>query len=131
MALFAASFLSVGALSACGGSERTFKSVDAPEFAEGIKSKNPVVVDVRTPEEFAEGHLPGALNIDFKSDDFVSSAENALGKERVVYVYCRSGRRSAAAAAILAEKGFSLVNLEGGIIDWQKKGFPVTTEPED
>lgn len=131
LALFAASLLSVGALGACGGSGSTFKTVDAPEFAEGIKSNNPVVVDVRTPEEFAEGHLPGALNIDFKSDDFLSSAESALEKKRTVYVYCRSGRRSAAAASLLAEKGFSLVNLDSGIIDWQKRGFPVTIAPED
>lgn len=131
LALFAASFLSIGGIGACGGSEKTFKTVDAPVFAEGVRRDNPVLVDVRTPEEYAEGHLPGALNIDFKSEGFLSSAESTLGTDRPVYVYCRSGRRSAAAASQLAEKGYSVVNLEGGIIDWEKRGFPVTTETEN
>lgn len=131
MALFAASFLSIGGICACGGSEKTFKTVDAPVFAEGLRCDNPVLVDVRTPEEYAEGHLPDALNIDFKSDGFLASAESALGTDRPVYVYCRSGRRSAAAASQLAGKGYTVVNLDGGIIDWEKRGFPVTTETEN
>lgn len=87
-----------------------------------------VVLDVRTPEEFASGHLPGAINIDYYSEAFRSELEK-LPRDTAYCVYCRSGRRSAAAAELMKEMGFRVVyNMLGGITAWQEKGYPVEEE---
>ena len=85
------------------------------------------LVDVRTPEEYAEGHLRGAINIDWYADDFMTKAEALLLKDRPVLVYCRSGRRSASASAKLEEAGFKVYNLLGGYLGWTDAGKPVST----
>jgi rhodanese-related sulfurtransferase len=83
------------------------------------------IVDVRTPEEFAAGHVVGAVNIDVQSSTFDSDIAK-LPREGVYLVYCRSGNRSAAAAADMRADG--LVVLDGGGLDDMKNaGFPFTT----
>lgn len=80
----------------------------------------PVLIDVRTPGEYADGHLPGARLMPL--DDF---DPGALDGENVV-LYCRSGRRSAEAAAILADhRGETTAHMAGGFIAWQETGQPV------
>lgn len=111
-------------------SQQNFENKEVKEFAELIDSGNVQLVDVRTAGEYAEGHLPGALNIDVKEDSFVQKAEQQLTKEKKVAVYCRSGRRSANAAGVLSERGYKVVNLLGGIQAWQKAQMPVTTSTE-
>ena len=100
-------------------------SVD--EFEKKL-SEDPTVqlVDVRTPEEYAEVHLAGAINIDFYSDSFMDQAKAILTTEKPVLVYCRSGRRSAAAAAKLDGAFFKTYNLKGGYLAWTAAGKPVT-----
>lgn len=96
------------------------------EFSEKLKAENAFLLDVRTPEEFAEGHIEGAVNMDVQSADF-NTQVSALDKNKAYYVYCRSGRRSASAQEIMKEAGFKQVyNLEGGILAWEKEGLPVT-----
>lgn len=85
------------------------------------------LLDVRTPQEYAEGHIDGALNINVQSDDFKQMAEKELSKDSTILVYCRSGRRSMDAAEILTKLGYKVVNLKGGIIEWKEDGLPVTT----
>ena len=87
-----------------------------------------VVLDVRTASEFAEGHLERAINIDYHQSDFVEKAKATLPLEKEIAVYCRSGRRSAGAAAKLGEEGYKLVNLKGGIIAWKEADMPVIKE---
>lgn len=99
-------------------------SVSAPEFEKEIKTDTVRLLDVRTPEEFAEGHIDGALNINVQSDDFKEMALRKLSKDSTVLVYCRSGRRSMNAAKILDKLGYKVVNLEGGIIEWREFGLP-------
>ena len=84
------------------------------------------LLDVRTPEEFAEGHIGGAMNIDWKADGFAEKAQAQLATERPVMVYCRSGRRSAEASAVLEELGFKTFNLLDGIKAWIEAGKQVT-----
>lgn len=99
------------------------------EAAAAWLEKTPAVqiLDVRTKEEFATGHLAKALLIPWTDKDFKTRAAKELDPKKPVFVYCRSGRRSAEAAAALAELGFTAVqNLEGGIIAWQNAGKPVT-----
>ena len=106
-------------------------SVSAPEFEKEIKSDSVQLVDVRTPKEYAEGHIDGALNLNVQSDDFKELAQRELSKDSTVLVYCRSGRRSLDAAEILTSLGYKVVNLKGGIIEWKEDGLPVVSEQEN
>lgn len=101
-------------------------SVSAHEFEKAIQTDSVQLLDVRTPQEYAEGHIDGALNINVQSDDFKKIAKRKLSKEPTVLVYCRSGRRSLDAAEILTELGYKVVNLKGGIIEWEEDGLPIT-----
>ena len=103
-----------------------YKDLTVNEF-EAMLSQDQTVqlVDVRTPEEFAENHLPGAVNIDWKADGFAEKAQ-MLDKDRPVLVYCRSGRRSAEAAKVLDGIGFKTFNMKGGILAWTAEGKRVT-----
>lgn len=94
-------------------------------FNAKIKSstKN-IVLDVRTPEEFASGRIDPAINIDVNGSDFEKKI-NSLDKNKTVLVYCLAGVRSKKAATILANKGFKVYNLEGGIKAWSAQGLPV------
>ncbi|MEE1884113.1 rhodanese-like domain-containing protein [Pedobacter flavus] len=84
-------------------------------------SKNIQIVDVRTPKEFHEEHIKNSINYDFKSDEFKSLISN-LNKEKPVYLYCRTGKRSAEAAVQLKNSGFKEVySLKGGITKWKKR----------
>jgi L-ascorbate metabolism protein UlaG (beta-lactamase superfamily)/rhodanese-related sulfurtransferase len=116
----------MGLTSACG--QKDFEDADVNGFAELIANQDVVIFDVRTASEFAEGHIEGAINIDYKQGDFVERSKATLPKDRIIAVYCRSGRRSAGAADLLAKEGFKLVNLKGGIIAWQEAKKPVTTD---
>lgn len=84
------------------------------------------LVDVRTPDEFAENHLPGALNIDWQGDGFIDQAKAMLDPARPVLAYCRSGKRSAAASSALQKAGFNVYNLRGGFLGWTEAGKRVT-----
>ena len=87
-----------------------------------IADANVQLLDVRTQEEYDEGHIAGAMLVDVNDSAFVSQAMNVLNKQRPVAVYCRSGRRSARAAGLLVEQGFTVTNLNGGVIAWQDSG---------
>lgn len=93
------------------------------QFAEQIKAIGTQILDVRTPAEFAEGHLANAINIDFEANDFAQQIKK-LDKNSTYAVYCRSGRRSALAADQMSKAGFTnLYNMSGGILDWSAAGF--------
>lgn len=115
-----------GLTTACG--QANYENVDVKGFAELMNDPNVVVLDVRTVEEFKDGHLLGALNIDQAQSDFIEKAKVALSTEKTIAVYCRSGRRSASAAGRLAAEGYKAVNLKGGIIAWKEAKMPVTTD---
>lgn len=105
-------------------------SVSAPEFEKEIQTDSVQLLDVRTPQEYAEGHIDGAMNIDVLSDDFKDVAQKELSKDSTVLVYCRSGRRSLDAAEKLTGLGYKVINLKGGIMEWEEDGLPVTTVGE-
>lgn len=95
-----------------------YQNLTPAQFAEGLRQPGAVLVDVRRPDEFAAGHLPGALNVEVTAPDFGPRVA-ALDKTRPTYVYCRSGARSANAAGQLTTAGFARVgNLLGGVLDW-------------
>jgi rhodanese-related sulfurtransferase len=101
------------------------KKLIATDFKVKIDNNNLQLVDVRTPEEFNEGHIKNAGNIDFYESDFLTQM-NKLDKNKPLYIYCRSGGRSGKAAIQLKEQGFTEVyDLQGGILDWGKNNFEI------
>ena len=122
----------LGLTTACGqqrsGAAENFENVEVAAFAELIADSNVVILDVRKADEFAEGHIKGAILIDQFQSDFVEQAQAKLPKDKTIAVYCRSGRRSANAAGKLADIGYKCVNLKGGILAWKKADMPVMTD---
>lgn len=108
----------LGLTTACG--QENFENTNVEGFAALTKQADVVILDVRTAEEYAEGHIEGAILIDQKKDDFESLAKQQLTKDKHIAVYCRSGRRSANAAGRLAAMGYKCTNLKGGIMAWQE-----------
>jgi rhodanese-related sulfurtransferase len=119
------------AVTACGkahheSAEYSFKDgAVAPSQFEKMISDSAVLLDVRTPEEFAEGFIAGAVNLDYKADEFEHRLDS-LDKSRTYLVYCAAGGRSDKAAKIMKGKGFtSIVTLDGGMNAWAAEGHPV------
>lgn len=96
------------------------------QFAEQIKRRQPPqLVDVRTPDEFQSGRLSGAKLMNMQERNFEQQLQQ-LDPQQPVYLYCRSGRRSAMAARRLHQMGFNQVyDLQGGIAQWMSQGLPV------
>ena len=89
------------------------------EFAAAFKNRpDAVLIDVRTPEEFESGHLPGAININVQGSDFHEQVDD-LDPMKPYFVYCKAGARSSAAMRYMLAQGFNDVhNLVGGIMAW-------------
>lgn len=118
--LFAFAFLLVFLLAACGRKEpeAVFLNITAAEAKDIMdREQDYILLDVRTREEYDEGHIPGALLLpDYEIE---ARAEQELpDKDRMLLIYCRSGRRSKLAAHTLAELGYTSIYEFGGIIDW-------------
>jgi len=106
------------------GGHRDITVDEAQTMMEG--DKNIVLLDVRTPHEFAgpSGHLKGAMLIP------IQELEQRIGemepfKDRMIIAYCRTGNRSGIAATILTRRGYQAVNMDGGIVQWNKQQLPV------
>lgn len=110
----------------CSAQTEGFKSLTVKEYAKAIEDTAIVRLDVRTAEEFAEGHIAKTLNIDVLKNDFESKAVAMLPKNHIIAVNCRSGKRSKDAARILVKNGFKVIELDGGYNDWVKNRMPVT-----
>ncbi len=103
------------------------EALSASDFAAALKRPGTTILDVRTPAEFAQGHLPGAINMDVEDPSFPQLAA-ALDPAGTYAIYCRSGNRSGVAVDYLAGQGFtSTYHLDGGIQDWQSSGGDVVT----
>ena len=145
VALVLSTLLAVIGLSACSGSEAEVSvtqgpaatvqpaagsELDATEFAAALKAPETVILDVRTPAEFAEGHLPGAVNIDVQAPDFASQVA-ALDPNVPYAVYCRTGNRSQVALDVMAQMGVTdAYHLGGGVGAWQQAGGELVTGGE-
>jgi len=121
-----ASFAAIILLAGCSSTgSATTVNLNVSEFSQKITEPGVIIVDVRTPEEFAGGHIEGALNIDFNSGNFANEITRLNPSENYA-VYCRSGSRSGQAASMMHKAGFHDVsNLNGGVIDWTNDGLPL------
>ena len=105
------------------------RNVDVQEFDRLRSGKDVVILDVRTPAEFAEGTIEGAVLLDYRAQDFADRVVK-MDKSKLYLVHCAAGGRSARACAKMESLGFTnLVNLEGGMGAWQDAKKPVTKAP--
>lgn len=116
-------------LSACATSspeaDRAIKNIDVQVAQRSLKAENITVLDVRTPEEYAQGHIPGAKLMDFHGENFAEELK-ALDPKANYVVYCASGNRSNKAAQMMQSENFQNVsNVLGGFQAWQSQGLPV------
>ena len=104
----------------CNGNNKSAYEQITPAEAKALidSEEGYIILDVRTPEEFAEGHIEGAILI--PDHEIGEKAENVLtNKDQLILVYCRSGRRSKNAASVLAALGYTNIKEFGGILDWE------------
>ena len=123
--LVTATIASIGLLTGCSGSNEAIQKVDPVAFSEIVAKPGVIVLDVRTPEEFASGHITNAVNINLADPAFATEVAK-LDKNAAVAVYCRSGNRSGVATDQMAKLGFvDMYDLQGGILDWEAAGGTV------
>lgn len=115
----------LSSLFSCQQSKWDFRTVPVKEFASLIQDESVQRLDVRTMAEYSEGHIPGTININVLDDSFAAMADSTLQKDKPVALYCRSGKRSKKAAAILSEKGYKVYELDKGFNAWQEAGEKV------
>ncbi len=100
---------------------KSYKQVSMEEAVQMMKEQSGyIILDVRTPEEYSQGHIPNAINL---PNENISSADMAQlpKKDQLIFVYCRSGRRSKEAAQKLVNLGYTNIVEMGGILDWKGK----------
>ncbi|WP_135229189.1 rhodanese-like domain-containing protein [Deinococcus fonticola] len=100
----------------------TYPTVSVQDLKTAVDS-GASVLDVRTPQEFAEGHIASAVNLPL---DEVAARASEVPGDKLVYVICRSGNRSAQASELLKKAGKDVKNVSGGMNDWMAAGYPVT-----
>ena len=117
-------FGSILLLAGCSSSSSAI-DLSVTEFSSKVAEAGVITLDVRTPGEYAEGHLEGARLIDFQSGNFENEI-STLDKNATYAVYCRSGNRSSQAVKVMHDAGFhNVYNLNGGVIDWANAGLPL------
>ena len=116
-------FLLLLLLPSCGGENKTSAGstvLPVEEYAQNLNSDTTAyLIDVRTPEEYAEGHIEGAVLMNVMDDEAFVAGVDTLSKEHTYYIYCRSGRRSRKAAGQMIAKGLTVVDLQGGYNAWK------------
>ena len=117
----------IGSILLLAGCSSSSSAIDlsVTEFSSKVAEAGVITLDVRTPGEYAEGHLEGARLIDFQSGNFENEI-SSLDKNATYAVYCRSGNRSGQAVKVMHDAGFhNVYNLNGGVIDWANAGLPL------
>ena len=115
----------------CNAQSEGFKSLSVEEYAKAIEDTTIVRLDVRTAEEYADGHIEKTLNIDVLKSDFEQRAVAELPKDKTIAINCRSGKRSKNAARILVKNGYKVIELDSGFNGWTGKGMPVSKGGEE
>ena len=110
-------------LFSCAGKtvKSTITFLSPEEYAKALEEDSTAfLIDVRTPEEYAQGHIEGAVLMNVMDEDKFADGIDSLSSEHTYYIYCRSGRRSQSAALQMAQQGLKVVDLQGGYNAWQK-----------
>ncbi|HZN65110.1 MAG TPA: prolyl oligopeptidase family serine peptidase, partial [Tepidisphaeraceae bacterium] len=122
-------FLLLASAACVAAAQEGVSKISVEEFDKKRKEPGVVVLDVRTPQEYEAGHVPGAVNLNFNDEQFQKKVAS-LDKDKTYLVHCASGRRSAKAAALMKEKGFNrLFDFSGSMNAWNQAGKPVEKGP--
>ena len=117
-------FLLLLLLPSCGGENKTSSGrtvLPVEEYAQNLNTDTTAyLIDVRTPEEYAEGHIEGAVLMNVMDEQTFLAGIDTLDASHTYYIYCRSGRRSQKASGFMGERGLKVVDLQGGYNAWQK-----------
>ena len=106
--------------------EPVFESLDPSSFKEKANS-DVVIIDIRTPQEYSQGMIEGAINVDFYSPSFRQDL-SALDKDKTYLIYCRTGSRTSQAVSVMQDLGFNQVYvLNGGIVNWYNNRLPISS----
>lgn len=106
-------------ITSCVSQDKKTSDVSVENLKEVLSTNTVQLLDVRTPEEWQEGVIEGAITVNFFDEDFEQKASEKLKKETPVYIYCRSGGRSKKASNLLSKKGFEVYNVLGGYTAWK------------
>ncbi|MBK7383206.1 MAG: rhodanese-like domain-containing protein [Flavobacteriales bacterium] len=111
----------------CSAAQNTKQptELDVKAFSQAMTAKDVQLVDVRTPQEYAAGHLVGSVNVNWTADDYETTFAK-LDKTKPVLLYCQAGGRSEQALEYLLEHGYKAQHLSGGYGAWKKEGMPST-----
>lgn len=125
--LFTTLLAMLGLCSACQSQD--IPTLDPQAYEEALRSDtDALLIDVRQPKEYAEGHLSGAQQLNVLDEATFQTGIAALDKSKHYYIYCRSGRRSHNAATQMKAIGLQVTDLKGGITAWQAAGKPVVKD---
>jgi rhodanese-related sulfurtransferase len=114
-------------LASCGSTAEAVLETVSPADADAVLADDgdAVLLDIRTPEEYAEARISGSENIDFYDADFAAQLEQ-LDSDGTYVVYCRSDNRSGQAMGTFRDLGFiEVYEIDGGIVNWYESGYPV------
>jgi len=101
-------------------SSKEYKDINALECAAMMENEQPVLLDIRSPQEKADGDIEGSILINLFDPNFATEIDK-LDRKKTYIVFCRSGNRSKTACSLMAQKGFdNLYNLQGGIFGWNR-----------
>jgi rhodanese-related sulfurtransferase len=124
MTFFRAFVVTIGVLFASDAFAQSYSDVEVDGAKKMIAAQDVVVLDVRTPEEYREGHIKNAVSANVNDPSFESKI-SAIAKDKKVLVYCAAGRRSVTASKIMVERGWKKVtNMKGGFNAWSAAGYP-------
>jgi rhodanese-related sulfurtransferase len=105
--------------------QRKYEVLDFDTFKKNIELENVILIDVRTFEEYSDGHIKGAVNVDYYKENFFNSYFENIDKNKPLYIYCKSGNRSRRTSDKLINQGFlKIYDLKDGYVSWsnnQKK----------
>lgn len=101
------------------------KALSADQMHKMIQKDNPLIIDIRTPEKFKDGHINGAQNVEFHPETFLTEMDK-LPRDRDLYLYCGKGLKTEKARDLVADLEFkNIYLLTGGITSWKKAGYPL------
>lgn len=121
------SILMLSATEAIAAKKTDIRTVGVNEFEKFIANKTIVRLDVRTQEEWKDGHIAKSININVQEDNFAENVAKKISKKKKIALYCRSGRRSKLALQTLQKMGYTyIIELKDGIIGWENAHKPIT-----
>ena len=115
---FVTLFSIIGSLIGGNNQNLGFESISTDDFEKAITDDHVIILDVRSAEEFANGHIAHAINIDLTDDAFEQKALDRLDKSKTIAIYCKTGIRSKKAARILVDNGYTVIEMKKGFDSW-------------